>query len=154
MMNMKRAGYPWIALSLVCDLVAGHARAAEAELVQSPPMSYSMDPTVTGAGGALEPRWLNATGVVGGSQYRLVVLANTAYLDMVVTQSAGAKCALRRYRSANADGVPAAPAQATLTLPVGAQSLMMRLAQTTELQYVYLYNDSATGSCTIWLQAS
>lgn len=153
-MNARRAGYPGIAVALVCTLVAGRAIAADAELVQSPPMSYSVDPMVSGAGGPLEPRWLNATGVVGGSQYRLVVLANTAHLDMVVSQSAGAKCAIRRYRAANADGVPVAPAQATLTLPVGAQSLMMRLAQTAELQYVYLYNDSATGSCTVWLQAS
>ena len=153
-MNTRRAGYPGLTSALACVLVAGRAWAADAELVQSPPMNYSVDPMVSGAGGPLEPRWLNATGVVGGSQYRLVVLANTAYLDMIVTQSAGAKCTIRRYRAANADGVPVTPAQATLTLPIGAQSLMMRLAQTAELQYVYLYNDSATGSCTVWLQAS
>jgi hypothetical protein len=130
------------------------ARSADLELVHSPPMNYSVNPLTTGAGGALEPRWLNAMGMVGANQYRLVVLANAAYLDLLVTQSEGAKCSIRRYKAVNAEGVPTGPAQADLTLPTHAQSLMMRLAQSTDTQYVYLYNESSAGACTVWVQAS
>ena len=124
------------------------------ELVHSPPMKYSVEPTVTGMAGEVKPQWLNATGVVGGNQYRLVVFADTAYVDLVVTQSSGAKCVIKRYKSANADGVPAAPAQSNLPLPGSAESLMMRVAQSPATQYVYLFNEAAIGSCIVWLQAS
>ena len=116
-------------------------------------MLYSVNPMTIGSGGALEPRWLNAMGMVGANQYRLVMLANAAYLDLVVTQSEGAKCSIRRYKAVNADGAPTGPAQANLTLPTHAQSLMMRLAQGADTQYVYLYNESDAGACTVWLQA-
>ena len=129
-------------------------RADGPELVQSPPMKYSVEPTVTGMAGDIKPQWLNATGVVGGNQYRLVLLADAAYVDLVVTQSAGAKCAIKRFKSVNADGVPALPVQSSLALPAGAESLMMRLAQSPATQYVYLYNEAAIGSCIVWLQAS
>ncbi|MCC7462462.1 MAG: hypothetical protein IT480_08375 [Gammaproteobacteria bacterium] len=153
-MHTRQIFHARCASALIGLALGGQTIAADAELVHSPPMAFSVDPVVSGRGGALEPRWLNAMGMVGGNQYRLVVLANTAHLDMIVTQSAGAQCSIRRHRAASAEGVPVAPAQAALTLPVGAQSLMMRLAQAPELQYVYLYNDSPTGSCTVWLQAS
>jgi hypothetical protein len=71
----------------------------------------------------------------------------------VVTQSSGATCSIKRYRGANADGVPSGAA-ISLTLPAAAQSLMMRLGQSATSQYVYLHNESATGTCTVWLQAS
>ena len=129
-------------------------RAGGPELVQSPPMKYSVEPTVTGMAGEIKPQWLNATGVVGGNQYRLVLLADTAYVDLVVTQSSGAKCAIKRFKSANGDGVPIMPAQNSLALPNGAESLMMRVAQSPATQYVYLFNDAAIGSCIVWLQAS
>jgi hypothetical protein len=135
-------------------LCAGSVLATELEFVQSPPMSYSVTGNERGAAGELKPQWLNATGVVGGSQYRLVAFANSAYLDMVVTQSSGARCAIKRYRSISAEGVPPPAAQGSLALPIGAQSLMMRLAQSADTGYVYLYNEAATGSCTVWLQAS
>ena len=130
------------------------ARAEGPELVQSPPMKYSVEPTVSGMAGEVKPQWLNATGVVGGNQYRLVIYADAAYVDMVVTQSSGARCSVKRFKSANAEGAPTAPAQSSLALPVGAESLMMRLAQSTATQYVYLYNEAAIGSCIVWLQAS
>lgn len=134
-------------------LAVAPVHAAEPELVHNPAMSYSVHPMSVGPGGALEPRWLNALGMVGAGQYRLVMLANTAHLDLVVTQSEGAKCSIRRYRTVNAEGAPVGPAQATLTLPLRAPSLMMRLAQGADTQYVYLYNDSDSGACTVWVQA-
>ena len=141
------------AMAAALALVAP-ARAEGPELVHSPPMKYSVEPTVSGMAGEMKPQWLNATGVVGGNQYRLVVYADAAYLDMVVTQSSGAKCSIRRFKSANADGVPTGVAQGSLALPGGAESLMMRLAQSPATQYVYLYNEAAIGSCIVWLQAS
>ena len=140
-----------VASVLVVALPAG---AEGPELVHSPPMEYSVEPTVTGMAGEVKPQWLNATGVVGGNQYRLVVYADAAYVDMVVTQSSGAKCSIKRFKSANADGAPTGPAQGSLVLPGGAESLMMRLAQSPATQYVYLYNEAAIGSCIVWLQAS
>jgi len=135
-------------------LLAAPVRAEGPELVQSPPMKYSVEPTVSGMAGEVKPQWLNATGVVGGNQYRLVIYADAAYLDMVVTQSSGAKCSIKRYKAANAVGAPTAPAQSSLVLPVGAESLMMRLGQSPATQYVYLYNEAAIGACIVWLQAS
>jgi hypothetical protein len=135
-------------------MLAAPVRAEGPELVQSPPMKYSVEPTVSGMAGEVKPQWLNATGVVGGNQYRLVIYADAAYLDMVVTQSSGAKCSIKRYKAANAVGAPTAPAQSSLVLPVGAESMMMRLAQSPATPYVYLYNEAAIGSCIVWLQAS
>ncbi len=134
--------------------LAAPVQAENPELVQSPPMKYSVEPTLSGMAGEVKPQWLNATGVVGGNQYRLVIYADAAYLDMVVTQSSGAKCSIKRYKAANAEGAPTAPAQSSLALPLGAESLMMRLAQSPATQYVYLYNEAAIGSCIVWLQAS
>lgn len=147
------------ALALAAAMAVGAtlpalARAEGPELVHSPPMKYSVEPTVTGMAGEVKPQWLNATGVVGGNQYRLVIYADAAYVDLVVTQSSGAKCSVKRFKAANADGVPTAPAQSSLVLPLGAESLMMRLAQSPATQYVYLYNEAAIGSCIVWLQAS
>ena len=142
-------------VGVVTMLVASVPAGAESpELVQSPPMKYSVEPTVAGMAGEVKPQWLNATGVVGGNQYRLVIYADAAFVDLVVTQSSGAKCSIKRYKAANAVGAPMAPAQSSLALPVGAESLMMRLAQSPATQYVYLYNEAAIGSCIVWLQAS
>jgi hypothetical protein len=116
-------------------------------------MAFSVPETMPSGGQVISPLWLNGSGVVGGNQYRLVVLADTGIIDLVVTQSSGAKCSIRRYRGANADGVPSGAA-ISLTLPVAAQALMMRLGQSAALQYVYLYNESVSGTCTVWLQAS
>lgn len=146
---------PFFAVAIAAVLLTSEPAWAEGpELVQSPPMKYSVEPTVTGMAGEVKPQWLNATGVVGGNQYRLVLFADTAYVDLVVTQSSGAKCTIKRFKSANAEGVPTAPAQSSLALPGGAESLMMRVAQSAATQYVYLYNESAIGSCIVWLQAS
>ncbi len=117
-------------------------------------MKYSVEPTVSGMAGAVKPQWLNATGVVGGNQYRLVIYADTAYVDMVVTQSPGAQCSIKRFKAANAEGAPTALAQSSLALPRSAESLMMRLAQSPATQYVYHYNEAPIGSCIVWLQAS
>ena len=144
-----------LGITLTAALLAAQPLRAEGpELVQSPPMKYSVEPTVTGMAGEIKPQWLNATGVVGGNQYRLVLLADTAYVDLVVTQSSGAKCTIKRFKSASADGAPAMPAQSSLALPNGAESLMMRVAQSPATQYVYLFNEAAIGSCIVWLQAS
>ena len=143
-----------VTLATAALVAVAPARAEGPELVQSPPMKYSVEPAVTGMAGEVKPQWLNATGVVGGNQYRLVIYADTAYVVMVVTQSSGAKCSIKRFKSANADGAPTAPAQGSLALPVSAESLMMRLAQSPATQYVYLYNEAAIGSCIVWLQAS
>lgn len=153
MYSKSNAGFAVLAATATL-LASVPVHSADLELVHSPPMSYSVNPLTTGSGGALEPRWLNAMGMVGANQYRLVVLANAAYLDLLVTQSEGAKCSIRRYKAVSAEGVPTAPAQANQTLPTHAQSLMMRLAQGADTQYVYLYNESDAGSCTVWVQAS
>jgi hypothetical protein len=96
----------------VALILAEAAWAEGPELVQSPPMKYSVEPTVTGMAGEVKPQWLNATGVVGGNQYRLVIYADAAYVDMVVTQSSGAKCSVKRFKSANADGAGAEQSRA------------------------------------------
>jgi hypothetical protein len=132
---------------------AASAAEVEPEFVQSPPMAFSVPETMPSGGKEISPLWLNGSGVVGANQYRLVVLAETGIVDLVVTQSSGAKCSIKRFKGANADGVPSGAAT-SLTLPAAAQSLMMRLGQNAALQFVYLYNESVSGTCMVWLQAS
>jgi hypothetical protein len=132
---------------------AASAADVEPEFVQSPPMVFSVPETMPIAGKDLSPLRLSGSGVVGANQYRLVVVAESGIIDLVVTQSSGAKCSVKRFKGANADGVPSGAAT-SLTLPVAAQSLMLRLGQNAALQYVYLFNESVSGTCTVWLQAS
>jgi hypothetical protein len=139
-----------ITWAVVC---VANAAQGELELVQSPPMLFSVPETMPSGVRNVSPLWLSGSGTVGANQFRLVAVADAGIVDLVVTQSSGAKCSIKRYRSANADGDPSGTAT-SLALPVAAQSLMMRLGQNATLQYVYLYNESVTGTCTVWLQAS
>jgi hypothetical protein len=101
--------------------------------------------------GDVRPTWIYGSGTVQASQYRLLVVANTNFVDLVVYATSGSKCSIKRAAARDVNGVPIKPAVA-LALLNNEQNVAMRLSQSAAVSFVYLYNDANSGTCTAYVQ--